>query len=131
MTKDSVIQMREAFSTSVLKITCDNMIILYDNTGLYPNIVWNDDNEILMALRANTETNQDSRPFEVFCTTYEHIQYIEALVNPATAVEWVNENITDGDQKKLANDLIKKTISQRGYTGTTAMRNVYNKSEQL
>lgn len=131
MTKDSVIQMREAFSTSPLKITCDNMIVLYDQTGLYPNLIWNDGDETLMAFRANTESNQDSRPFEIFCTTYENIQYIEALTNPSVAVEWVNANITDEDQKKLAMELIKNTIAHRSYTGTTAMKNVYNKSDKL
>lgn len=128
MTKDSIIQMREAFSTSPLKITCDNMIILYDQTGLYPNLIWNDDSETVMAFRANTESNQNSRPFEIFCTTYEHIQYIEALTNPSVATEWVTKNITDENQKELAMNLIKTTVSKRSYTGTTAMKNLYNKN---
>lgn len=131
MTKDSIIQMREAFLTSPLKITCDNMIILYDKTGIYPNLIWDDDKEILMAFRANTEQNQDSRPFEIFCTTYEHVQYIEALANPSIATEWVTKNITDPDQKDLAMNLIKTTVSRRSYTGTTAMKNIYNKNEKL
>ena len=131
MTKDSIIKMREDFSTSPLKITCDNMIILYDHMGFYPDLIWNDGSETVMAFRANTSQNQDSRPFEIFCTNYDHIQYIEALTNPEVAKQWVEENITDETQKELANNLIKQAIGKRSYTGTTSMKNVYNKDFKL
>lgn len=123
--------MREDFSTSPLKITCDNMIVLYDHMGFYPDLIWDDGSETVMAFRINTGQNQESRPFEIFCTNYEHIQYIEALTNPAVAKQWVTENITDEEQKKLANELIQKAIGKRSYTGTTSMKNVYNKDAQL
>ena len=131
MTKDSIIKMREDFSTSPLKITCDKMIILYDHMGFYPDLIWDDGSETVMAFRISTSQNQDSRPFEIFCTNYEHIQYIEALTNPEVAKQWVEENITDETQKELANNLIKQAIGKRSYTGTTSMKNVYNKDLKL
>ena len=121
--------MREDFSTSPLKITCDNMIVLYDNSGLYPNLIWDDDKETVTAFRINTSDNQQTRPFEIFCTNYEHIQYIEAWVNPTTAKTWVDANITDEEQKKLADDSIRLAIQKRSYTGTTEMKNIYHKPE--
>ena len=105
------------------------MIVLYDNSGLYPNLIWDDDTETVTAFRINTSDNQQTRPFEIFCTNYEHIQHIEAWVNPITAKTWVDANITDEEQKKLADDSIKLAIQKRSYTGTTEMRNIYHKPE--
>lgn len=123
--------MREAFSTSPLKITCDNMIILYDQTKISPNLIWDDDNETVMAFRINTGENQNSCPFEIFMTEYEHIQYIEALTTPAVAKEWVDQNVTDATQKELVEKVFQDTIGKRSYTGTTPMRNVYNNNDTL
>lgn len=124
MTKELITKMRETFSTSILKVTCDNMIILYDNTGIHPNLIWDDGAETVTALRINTETSQQTHPIEVFATNYEHIQYIEAFINPANAKEWIDANITDGEQKKLAEKLFQTAVSKRSYTGTTAMKNI-------
>lgn len=123
--------MREAFSTSPLKITCDNMIILYDQTKISPNLIWDDDNETVMAFRINTGENQNSCPFEIFMTEYEHIQYIEALTTPAVAKEWVDQHVTDATQIALVEKVFQDSIGKRSYTGTTPMRNVYNKNDTL
>ena len=123
--------MRTTFSTSPLKITCDNMIILYDNTGIYPNLIWDDGAETVMAFRINTGENQNTHPFEIFCTTYDHIQYIEALTIPADAKNWIDQNITDETQKELTEKLFQTAIGKRSYTGTTPMKNVYDKRDTL
>lgn len=107
------------------------MIILYDHMGFYPDLIWDDGAETVMAFRINTGENQSARPFEIFCANYDQIQYIEALTNPAVAKTWVDENITDETQKELAHKLIQNAIGKRSYTGTTSMKNVYNKDSQL
>lgn len=129
MTKDSVIKMREAFSTSPIKITCDNMIVRWDNTGKYPNIIWDDDNEVLTAFMPTTEDIQEGFPFEIFTTEYEHIQYMEAYVTPKVAMEWLIQNkATMGDENyNLAIEQVKQQIGKRGYTGTVPMKNVLQK----
>lgn len=124
MTKEAITKMRETFSTSILKITCDNMIILYDNTGVTPNLIWDDGAETVMALRANMESTQQTHPVEVFIANYEQIQYIEAFINPSNAKTWIDENITDEGQKKLADKLFQEAVGKRSYTGTTAMKNI-------
>lgn len=118
-------KMREDFSKSPIKITCDNMIIIWDNSRNYPNVIWDDENEVLIAFRVNTEDIQQGYPFEILVTEYEHIQYMEALVAPKDAVDFLNKNKDKmGDSYQLALDMVSKTISQRGYTGTIAMANV-------
>ena len=119
--------MREAFSTNPIKITCDNMIVRWDNTGTYPNIIWDDENEILTAFLPTTEDIQDGYPFEIFTTEYEHIQYMEAYVDPKTATEWVekNKNNMGEENYNKAMDMIKCQIGKRGYTGTVPMRNIF------
>ena len=84
-----------------------------------------------MAFRINTGENQNSCPFEIFMTEYEHIQYIEALTTPVVAKEWVDQNVTDATQKELVEKAFQDAIGKHSYTGTTPMRNVYNKSETL
>lgn len=100
------------------------MIILYDRTGVAPDIIWNDDDETLMCFRVNTEDNQGPRPIEVFTTEYEHIQYIEALITPSVAKTWIESNITDEAQKVLANKVLAVATGNRSYTGTTSMKNL-------
>lgn len=118
-------KMREAFSKSPIKITCDNMIIIWDNSQNYPNVIWDDDNQVLTAFRVNTEDIQQGYPFEILRTEYGHIQYMEALVTPKDAVEFLKQNKDQmGDSYQLALDMVSKTISQRGYTGTLPMANV-------
>ena len=100
------------------------MIILYDNTGVTPNLIWDDGAETVMALRANMEPTQQTHPVEVFIANYEQIQYIEAFINPTNAKAWIDENITDEGQKKLADKLFQEAVGKRSYTGTTAMKNI-------
>lgn len=107
------------------------MIILYDHMKSYPNLIWDDDNDTVMAFRINTGENQSSYPFEIFVTDYEHIQYIEALTTPAVAKEWVDQHVTDATQTALVEKVFQDSIGKRSYTGTTPMRNLYNKNESM
>lgn len=129
MTKDSIIKMREAFSTSPIKITCDNMIVRWDHTGTYPDLIWDDDAETLTAFSATTEDIQEGFPFEVFVTGYDHIQYMEAYVDPKTAITWLEQNKGSmGDENyNRALKQVQQQIGKRGYTGTVPMRNVLKK----
>lgn len=118
--------MREDFSTSPLKITCDNMIIIWDNSPNYPKVIWDDDNEELTILRSSTEDIQQGYPFEILKTAYEHIQYIEAYVSPQNATQWLldNKDVIGEEEYDRCMKLISQTISKRSYTGTVEMRNI-------
>lgn len=81
MTKDLVIKQREAFSGLPIKITCNNMIIVYANCNSDSIVLWDDEHEWMTAIRSNTDEyshgGQDQHPFEVLFTEYMHIQQIE------------------------------------------------------
>lgn len=121
--------MREAFSTSPIKVTCDNMVVRWDHTGTYPDLIWDDDAEVMYAFSATTEDIQEGYPFEVFMTSYEHIQYMEAYTTPKTAIEWLEENkaiMGDKNYEKAMNQ-VKLQVGKRGYNGTLPMKNILQK----
>lgn len=121
--------MREAFSTSPIKVTCDNMVVRWDHTGTYPDLIWDDDAETMTAFSATTEDIQDGYPFEVFITSYEHIQYMEAYATPKTAIEWLEEykTILGDENYNKAMKQVKQQIGKRGYNGTLPMQNILQK----
>lgn len=121
--------MREAFSTSPIKVTCDNMVVRWDHTGTYPDLIWDDDAEVMYAFSAATEDIQEGYPFEVFMTSYEQIQYMEAYTTPKTAIEWLEENkATMGDKNyEKAMNQVKLQVGKRGYNGTLPMKNILQK----
>lgn len=83
MLKEEVIKFRDEACKGSLSIivTCDNMIVYSTATEF---LIWDDDNEHLYAIRANTDHyNQDKAPIEISCTKYDNIQYIEGNISAA------------------------------------------------
>ena len=104
MLKDDVIKFRDQACKGAnnLIVTCDNMFV-YSNTSDF--LIWDDDNECLYAIRANTDHyNQDQFPMEISCTSYENIQYIECNISNANLEAVLNEffvanNLIDEERK--------------------------------
>lgn len=105
------------------------MIIRWDNTGKYPNLIWDDDSELLVAFSATTEDIQEGFPFEIFVTEYQHIQYMEAYLTPKNAIQWLidNKDTIGEDSYNKALEQVQLQIGKRGYTGTVPMRNILKK----
>ena len=100
------------------------MIVVVDNS-LQQVVLWDDDNEKMTVLKVNTANPgiQDTYPFEILCTEYEHIQYMELLLPQNKAMEWVNNN------KDL---LLKETLNgQNYYEIAKEFISKYNKPRRL
>lgn len=124
-----MIKARETSGTNPLKITCDNMIIVWDNVHGNPTpiIIWDDDNETLISIRPNTEEFQDVYPFEILLFNYEQIQYMESYMRPKDTMEWIEKEHSSRaltkEQYEEAIKMYSEAISKRSYTGTTNPRN--------
>ena len=116
MLKEEVIKFRdEACKGSTnITVTCDNMII-YSNATEF--LIWDDDNEHLYAIRANTDHyNQDDSPMEISCTKYDNIQYIECHIS--------GENLkTVLDEFFIANSLIDENQKEKIINFTDSISN--------
>lgn len=117
MTAETIIKMRTVFSDLPIQVTCDNLIVVVDNS-LQQIVQWDDDNEVLTVLKINTVNPgiQDTYPFELLCTNYDHIQYMELLLPQNKAMEWVNNNkamleketLNDENYYEIAKEFISK-----------------------
>ena len=109
----------------------DNMVIKWDNTSNYPDLIWDDDAETVTAFLPTTEDIQEGYPFEVFVAAYEQIQYIEAYITPKDAIEWLQENkdLMGQENYDKAMKVVSQQIGNRGYTGTLEMRNIYKNNQ--
>ena len=120
MTKDSIIKAREDLSGNPIRIICDNMIIVWDKADSNSVVVWDDDNDRLIAFMVNGNINditlQQQFPFIVTYTDYELIQYMEMYSAPQDAVKWASQYKSQlGDEYDKVMDIIKKTRMYQGH----------------
>lgn len=109
--------LREEFGTSPLKITADNIFIFYDNTKQYYDIIWDDENEIMYSIHPSTNDTQDPYPFTITATDYSMIQFIEPMLTPKQAIEWIESKkskMTD-ETYTMAIKMFKDTVTKRSY----------------
>lgn len=113
---------REVFPGSPIKVTFDNMIIVYDRAVPESVVIWNDDEERFVAIRPNTDENQNPYPFEILFTEYEHIQFMEAYATPMQMLEWAvkmkDEGVLTADQYEQVMEQYKRAVARRQYTGS-------------
>ena len=89
MTKTAIIKAREIFGKERIRVVCDNMIIGYGNIPNGVDPIWDDDNEQLFLVKADTGNDMgDICPLEVTFTTYENIQYIEGHLSKEAAMDF-------------------------------------------
>lgn len=104
MDKVTVIKLRTDYKAKGAKLQ------VYADNGqqfeeLHEFLIWDDENEILTAVRINPEhQSQFTNPIAIFSTTYEFIQYIEGLFEKDSAKEYLNglENLTDKQKETLS-----------------------------
>lgn len=119
-----MIRENEAFSQNPIQLICDNMIIVWDNVPGNPGVIWDDDNECCYWLHPNAANNrsgdvQDAYPFKVKVVPYDMIQYIDILLPPTDAHEYIKEHKDEmtGTEEQL-NKMYADAIGHRSYTGT-------------
>jgi len=86
-----------------MHITCDNEHHFYDNVQGSTPIIWDDENERLISIIPNTEQyGQEKLPIKVVYTSYEHIQFIEAIIPMKDAINVLNtfkDKMTEDEYK--------------------------------
>ena len=104
MIKADVVKFRDEACAGCkdIVVVCDNMIIFSTNTSF---VVWDDDNERVYSIRANTgQYTQDGVPMEILCTSYENIQYIKGYTTTANLKNVLQDTFVGGgliDNEKL------------------------------
>lgn len=115
MTKEQVVNFRDNVAKDkMIKITCDNQHIFYDNIAQYAPIIWDDDNEVFTVIRVNPDANaQIDYPYETVQTSYDMIQFMHCYDTTENAIKLMNEMGTDLDDNQKAS--FKKFISETAY----------------
>lgn len=114
----------EDFSHNPIKLICDNMILVWDNVKGNPGIIWDDEKECCYWLYENSGNYgsgdvQDAYPFVIKVIPYEMIQYIDIILPPTDAYNYI-EKYKDkmvGSEEDLKR-LYSTAIGKRSYTGT-------------
>ena len=101
----------------IIDIYLDNDIVLHQNQKNNV-IIWNDTDETIICIRENIRNNQNTKPYEIVVSSYEHIQSMYVAVN----IKEVEDYLKTINYSKKA-DLIKylsqyNTVSSK-ITGST------------
>lgn len=92
MTLEAVKEFRDKFKGKPFIITCDNQHYFYDNTEWDCPIIWDDAKETMTVITATRDQyGQSKTPICIKMTTYEHIQFMEALLTTSEALGFLQE----------------------------------------
>ena len=110
MTTDAIRKfVEEDYKDFVIMVTCDNQHVFYHNAAGHPPIIWDWDNEVLLALDTTDEViDQNKHPLQITMVALEEIQFLDAYIDKATALKFINEKFTDEDQKSMVKTLLNK-----------------------
>ena len=111
MTKEAIRKfVEEDYKDFVIMITCDNEHKFYHNAHGNPPIIWDWDNNVFIALDVNDDEiiDQNKHPMQVTMVSLDEIQYLDAYIDKATAIDFINKNITDETKKEEVKALLKK-----------------------
>jgi hypothetical protein len=112
MKKETLIAMRDTLTKNNddpdIVIMCDNMLFFKTKYDVFK---WDDDNELLIVLRANEDyTHEDNAEFEVVCIDYEQIQFLHYRCGRAAVKRIANElNFTDKAKEQLSDMITELT----------------------
>ena len=109
MTKEYIKKFVEDHEGFTILITCDNEHIFYYNAHNNTPVIWDWDNETIIALETTQEVmNQNKYPMQITTVSLEEIQFLTAFVDIEKALEFINEKVTDEQQKEKVMKLIQK-----------------------
>ena len=110
MTKDVIRKFVEQdYKDCTILITCDNEHLFYHNTSSKPNIVWDWDNGVFLALEVNDQiTDQSGHPMQVTSVALEEIQFLTAYIDPSKSLEFINNKFTNNDEKEKCKAILSK-----------------------
>lgn len=110
MTKEAIRKfVEEDYKDFVIMITCDNEHKFYHNATGLPPIVWDWDNNVFISLDTSDIINdQNKHPMQVTMVSLDEIQYLDAFIDRITALNFINQNITDEAKKQEIKSLLQK-----------------------
>ena len=93
----------------VILVTCDNEHKFFHNAYGNPPIIWDWANDRFLVLQTNQDIiDQNGHPFEITSVALEEIQFLTAYVDIATALKFINDNITNEEKKAEVKKLLQK-----------------------
>lgn len=137
MDLSNIIRIRELSKTNKyeMRLILDNMFEMHSSRDM---LLWDDDNEVVHAIRSNNDNNDLQHPVKIMTTTYEHVQHIELHVNmdglntfldtcsfqdnldeiKTHLNEWFKTNSTGGDIHNINNKMVSAAYN-RAEDGST------------
>ena len=103
----------EDYKDFVILVRCDNEHLYYHNSPGNSPLIWDWDKEHFMFIEPNDNILAQSEfPMQIHLIDFGDIQELTAYVDKTTALNFINNNITDEDmQKKLKSQLQKLSAS--------------------
>lgn len=110
MTKEVIKKfIEEDYKDHVVLVTCDNEHKFYHNAHGNPPIIWDWDNDRFLVLETNNDIiDQNQNPVTITSVALEEIQFLTASVDMITALDFINENITDEAKKEEIKKVLQK-----------------------
>lgn len=109
MTANVIKNFIEKYKNFIIQVRVDNEHLFYYNAPNNAPIIWDWDNETLMVIEPNDELmDQSGHPMQIRLVDFEVVQGLTAYVDTVTALDFINENITDEDKKKEVKAQLQK-----------------------
>ena len=110
MTKEQLKKfVEEDYKDHVILVTCDNEHKFWHNAAKNPPIIWDWDNDQFITLEPNNDiVDQNGNPMQITMVSLEEIQFITAYVDTVTALNFINENITDEEKNKEVKEILQR-----------------------
>ena len=129
MTKEVIRKfVEEDYKDFCIMVTCDNQHIFFHNAHGNPPIIWDWDNNVLICMDVTDElADQNKHPMQITMVALEEIQFLDAFVDKATALKFINEKITDEEQKAVSKAYVQKAAP--GQMGPRTLKKYLNDPE--
>ena len=131
MTVDVIKNFVEKYKDFTIQIRLDNEHLVYDNMGKNAPVIWDWDNENFMVIEPNDEAiDQGNYPMQIRLIDFGDIQELSVYVDRVTAMNFINEKITDEEKKTVAKELLQK-VTPAMMTPSSLRRPHYDNELQI
>lgn len=120
----------EDYKDFTILVTCDNEHKFLHRSYGNPDIIWDWDNEVFIALEINQDAvDQNKHPMHITTVSLEEIQFITAFVDSAKIIDFINSKYTDDEAKEKAKEVFRK--AKPGIMGPRTLRKNLNHDEYM
>ena len=110
MTKEVIKKFVEQdYKDHTILVTCDNEHKFYHRSYGIPDIVWDWDNGVFIAIETNDDAvDQNKNPMQVTTVALDEIQFLTAYIDAATSIDYINKKYTTDESKEKAKEILRK-----------------------